>query len=50
MPSEIRYGRRKEKDPEDMTSEEKLQYELSELDDEYYKTQNEMDNAYGEDD
>jgi hypothetical protein len=39
-----------EKDYDDMTDAEKQQYELDELDDEYYKTQNEMDSPTGEDD
>ena len=40
----------REKDYDEMTDEEKLQYELDELPDEYYKTQNEMDSPTGEDD
>lgn len=40
----------KEKSQEDMTDEEQDKYERDNLEDEYYKTQNEMDNSNGEDD
>ncbi|WP_432744966.1 hypothetical protein ABXJ76_05615 [Methylobacter sp. G7] len=40
----------KEKSQEDMTDEEQDQYEKDNLEDEYYKTQNEMDSPTGEDD
>ena len=39
-----------EKDYDDMTDEERYQYEVDNLEDEYYKTQNEMDSPTGEDD
>lgn len=35
---------------DEMTEEEQEQYEKDELDDEYYKTQNEMDSPTDEDD
>jgi hypothetical protein len=38
------------KSQEDMTEEEQDKYEQDNLEDEYYKTQNEMDNPNGEDD
>lgn len=38
------------KDSEEMTDEERDQYERDQLPDEYYKTQNEMDSPTGEDD
>lgn len=39
-----------EKSQEDMTDEEQFQHEADNLEDEYYKTQNEMDSPTGEDD
>lgn len=38
------------KSSEEMTDEEREQHELDNLEDEYYKTQNEMDSPTGEDD
>jgi hypothetical protein len=38
------------KSQEDMTEEEQDKYEQDNLEDEYYKTQNEMDSPTGEDD
>ena len=40
----------REKSYEDMTDEERDQHDLENLEDEYYKTQNEMDSPSGEDD
>ena len=40
----------REKDYEDMTEDERDQCERDNLEDEYYKTQNEMDSPTGEDD
>lgn len=39
-----------EKSYEDMTDDERDKYEQDNLEDEYYKTQNEMDSPTGEDD
>lgn len=39
-----------QKSQEDMTDEEQDQHERDNLEDEYYKTQNEMDSPTGEDD
>ena len=40
----------REKSYEDMTEDERDQHERDNLEDEYYKTQNEMDSPTGEDD
>jgi len=40
----------RQKDQDEMTEAEQDQHELDNLEDEYYKTQNEMDSPTGEDD